>query len=673
MRALAPILVLVAGGCTWVTPADLESRKTEVDDDGDGFAKTEDCDDSAADVNPDADETWYDGIDQDCGGDDDYDADADGWVASEYVDEATAGVAGTGSLPGGDCDDSLADVNPAADDVWRDGADQDCSGNDDFDVDGDGYVRDDDVGQTTDYVEGSGNAPGGDCDDEEDTVNPGTTDTWRDGVDLDCSGNDDYDVDGDGYVRDDDVGLPTRYVEGSGTAPGGDCDDEVATINPATAEVWYDDIDNDCSELTDDDDADDDGYIALVSGGDDCDDLRSDVNPDAIESLSDAVDHDCDGDAVTFVMESLAANVDWLSSLAWSSPHDAVFSANNRSIYLSLASDRVDVTRPSTTGGSSTVVYYDSALAFGWDLTDMAAGPEELIDWQRNAGADPVFTLTDGHDFIATDDALFGATGLMLPTGRALRMGGYNLTTNARFGISYRLNPTTSSFSDFTDISMEMDSDGVLHAVGCESNSSWLQYMRAAPESLQSTDYDEAAAYEDMALQVCELDFYNTTTGTLTARTASGVQTWDFGPLEEPPVLVEDTLLSGYTALDIEVPRDGDDDWLIIADAANLGIAFIEPDGSDTLYSLGNAPRAVNAVFDPAHTGVGDPDMFVAVVDGSGDPYLLVGQPSTGFDSYAIPVSFSATNAVAWPDPTGTYVLVAVLGGNDVQYGIAER
>ena len=37
-----------------------------------------------------------------------------------------------------------------------------------------------------------------DCDDADATVFPGATDTWYDGVDQDCAGDNDYDFDGDG-------------------------------------------------------------------------------------------------------------------------------------------------------------------------------------------------------------------------------------------------------------------------------------------------------------------------------------------------------------------------------------------------------------------------------------------------------------------------------------------
>jgi len=257
-----------------------------------------DCDDSDALINPGAIETWYDGVDQDCNGASDYDADADGYDSDAYS--------------GDDCDDTAASVNPAAAETWYDGVDGDCDGASDYDQDGDGYDSDaysgddcDDTsagvnpGATETFYDGvdsdcdgasdydadadgydSDAYSGSDCDDADAAINPGASETWYDGIDSDCSGGSDYDQDGDLYGSDDYYGT--------------DCDDTDAAVNPGASESWYDGIDSDCDGLSDYD-QDLDGYDSDAYSGTDCDDTDAAINPGATETWYDGVDSDCSG------------------------------------------------------------------------------------------------------------------------------------------------------------------------------------------------------------------------------------------------------------------------------------------------------------------------------------------------------------------------------------------
>ncbi len=271
--------------------------QVQVDDDGDGVGSEltggDDCDDADATINPGVEEVWYDGVDSDCGGNDDFDQDGDGYVAVEYG--------------GDDCVDTDASVYTGAADAWYDGVDSDCLGNDDYDQDGDGHssvdyggsdCADTDAGVNPDVAEvwydgidqdcdgndtdqdGDGSVVGVDCDDLDATATPGAAEAWYNGVDNACDGGSDYDQDGDGYD--------------SSAYGGNDCDDLDGTVNVGATDTWYDGVDQDCGGNSDYD-QDGDGHDDSAYGGDDCDDLDATVSPSASETWYDGADQDCDG------------------------------------------------------------------------------------------------------------------------------------------------------------------------------------------------------------------------------------------------------------------------------------------------------------------------------------------------------------------------------------------
>ena len=106
-----------SGGCGGVDGSTGIEDSGVHDFDGDGTTAADgDCNPIDPSIHPGATDTWYDGIDSDCAGNDDYDADSDGFDSDAYG--------------GADCNDADASVHPGATDIPGDGIDQDCNGTD---------------------------------------------------------------------------------------------------------------------------------------------------------------------------------------------------------------------------------------------------------------------------------------------------------------------------------------------------------------------------------------------------------------------------------------------------------------------------------------------------------------------------------------------------------------
>ncbi|MEL6342150.1 MAG: putative metal-binding motif-containing protein [Myxococcota bacterium] len=160
-------------------PDDTGEPKDDLDQDG--FTEEDgDCDDTDATVYPGADDVFYDGVDSDCAGDSDYDADGDGHDSDAY--------------DGDDCQDDAPLINPAAEEICNT-IDDNCDGIIDEDAtdvaswyaDTDGDGQGDPATEViqcdppTDYVDNNL-----DCDDINATVYDGAPIVVCDGLDNDC-------------------------------------------------------------------------------------------------------------------------------------------------------------------------------------------------------------------------------------------------------------------------------------------------------------------------------------------------------------------------------------------------------------------------------------------------------------------------------------------------------
>jgi len=304
----------VDNDCNHVADDDaLDQTEWFADDDGDGVGSvfgsrracerptgfvdvTGDCDDGLALVNPNAPESC-DGLDNNCDGAWDEpgalgsltwhpDRDRDGFGdASESMQACTASPGWVSD--GGDCDDTRADVTPAA--LWFADLDGDAHG--------DPIATRASCEQPFGFV-----AVDDDCDDTDAATHPGAEERC-DGLDQDCDGVADEgaidrsrwfaDRDNDGH-GDALVFELECFATAGRVAVADDCDDADSASFPGAAEQC-DGRDNDCNGLADDGDpvsdrvwfydADGDGFGSAVDtlsacavpegyvvSGDDCDD-----------------------------------------------------------------------------------------------------------------------------------------------------------------------------------------------------------------------------------------------------------------------------------------------------------------------------------------------------------------------------------------------------------------
>jgi hypothetical protein len=625
------LATLLLSACNWVGQSNIDERLLELDDDGDGFtrdgggdAEKVDCDDGNRDIYPGADEIWYDGVDQDCAGNDDYDQDADG-----FRSEAES--------MGYDCDDLNAAIYPAANDDWYDGVDSDCAGNDDYDQDADGYRSEAEA------------EDGDDCDDLEASTYPSAPDAWYDGVDSDCAGNDDFDQDGDGF---------RSQAE---TSDGDDCDDLDLAIYPGAPDDWYDGVDSDCVG-NDDYDQDGDGHQAAdqITDGDDCLDTNAEAYPGALEQLSDTtIDHDCDGAG-----DSIKAW--WDSSMSWEGIGSIHMGKTSTRLYLSLVSDSF-----TNTNGT---VYYDLGAALHWDPASPESKPSGVEFWTNTyAEASAERAITSGHDILFEDDYLYGVMALIDSStiNRTARLNRLDLSNQSIETAAASTNFT----SDLVDFTLFRDAQNMYRIIGCDptgsgsfvyllTNDDYLDNLGGPLHQalIQGTARAESCVAQDrgdnephfyyqngLDNDALELSYLDTSTNDLPSLTIN-----------------YNSVNQSVAVRDLDYIYEGGEDWLVLTDSLASQIR-LSISGATFTLTTGFTPDAIDLATDPANNRV-----IFAWTDLNGGASIGWADATGILGSAVLNTSLHAKDIALIVPDNGDKVMVIIMADNGIEMAVAH-
>jgi len=354
-------------------------------------------------------------------------ADFEAYVALWGYEDQVANWFPSGTATYGDCDDSDANAYPGdhADELY-DGLDANCDGVNDFDADGDGYMPPilpdgtDTEGAFNTFVnryglqslsdglpgEVSAGPPGyeitltafDDCLDEVDpllqvggspvdpsTVYPrprsenfgGNGDTPYDGVDTDCNRDNDFDRDRDGFLVDENTLPDVEVLYDSYVAQWG---------YESELPAWG---------------AENDDVVLLEPRPDDCQDDDDLTYPAALERLGDGVDQDCDGDsnASAFAFRGNVAEPD----LEWLNPSSPEVTRLNDAYAIVVTADEF---REGTSSPEEEV-----GLVLSFDINEARSQAEPSGQPYRWRLSQPGLPLADPIDVVALPECVDDYSG----------------------------------------------------------------------------------------------------------------------------------------------------------------------------------------------------------------------------------------------------------------------
>lgn len=398
-----------------------------------------------------------------------------------------------------DCNDLDPDIHPGAEETC-DGDDQDCDDAVDegvltdwyIDSDGDGYGDEATLDQACLKPHADAIETGGDCDDEDEDVNP-DADELCDDVDNDCDDAVDEDAtdatvwyadsDGDGYGESDDYELSCDEPSGYGPY-GGDCDDEDADVHPDAPENC-DGVDDDCDEQIDEA-----GNVAEGDGetwyADDDGDGYGDaeVTIDACDEPSGYVDNDLDcndsdaGEPVVADATNGSGAGDGSKDDPYDKIDDAVFDARECVLVY-----------PGT--------YTESVTFLGRDISIVSTdGPDDTIVDASGTGG-PAFAV------------LYGESSDMVIDGFTLTGDGYEEETTTSWACS-SVETCTETITTYCGGGLYVESSDptVQNLILADSSLPEVSESESGNDSYATYSYGGGACFVNSASVATQLDFW---------------------------------------------------------------------------------------------------------------------------------------------------------------------
>ena len=317
--------------------------------------------------------------------------------------------------------------------------------------------------------------------------------------------------------------------------------------------------------------------------------------------------------------------------------------------------------------------YYSASYVSAFDLGDVSTDPTDRFSDGGKTDSPDSNPYSDMQSVVANNQFFIGAIGQekLNSAGqglyRYLRISVKQLTQTFYFHLSSR---TTNAAPALEDVSVLIDSNDFIHAVGCESTSGILQYARLPLSALSpgtSVSMDAEAEMPGMFFSKCKITEDANGDGILWAE-ENGIitpHTFDMSASEDSLSFTPQSPLPVYPGLS---------EWTLSDTTQDAVSVFTEPTG---VYALiDGAEYQVSTTPDPLHAyGVMSEagELIVTIVDTQGTGSVLIGDPSTftsvtpTLDSFDLTTSLSLTELApfAYVDNNGDDKLFLAFLGLD--------